>query len=107
MSEFTNVTAIREANIYFDGKVTSRTVVFPDGTRKTLGIMMPGEYTFDTGSAEIMEVLQGALTVQLPDSSEWRTFTAGEQFEIPANATFSLKVEQVSDYCCSYLETGS
>ena len=55
MSEFGNVTIIKKANIYFQGGVTSRTVIFEDGSKKTLGIMQPGEYEFNTSDAEIME----------------------------------------------------
>ena len=69
MSEFVNVTAVKEANIYFEGKVTSRTLLFADGTRKTLGIMLPGEYEFGTEAAELMEMLQGEMAVLLPGES--------------------------------------
>lgn len=62
MSEFTNVTVTREANVYFDGKVTSRKVTFADGSYKTLGIMMPGDYTFGTEKAELMEIMTGELS---------------------------------------------
>ena len=103
MSEFNDVTIIKAANIYFDGKVTSRTVKFADGTRKTLGIMMPGDYSFDTAEAEIMEMLAGSMDVKLPGADDWRTFRAGESFEVPANASFDLKVHEVTDYCCSYI----
>lgn len=103
MSEFQNVTIVKEANVYFDGGVTSRTIIFPDGSRKTLGIMMPGEYVFNTGSAELMEILSGDLTVLLPGSSDWITVKGGEAFEVPENASFKLKVTTVTDYCCSFL----
>lgn len=105
MSEFTNVTIVKEANIYFDGKVTSRSIIFPDGSRKTLGVMMPGEYEFDTADKEIMEILSGKLDLQLPRETGWRTIQGGEIFEVPANSKFELKVEQVTDYCCSYLQS--
>ena len=72
MSEFNNVTIVKKANVYFDGKVTSRTLIFPDGYRKTLGIMLPGEYHFNTAEKEIMEILSGDLEVLLPGSAdEW------------------------------------
>jgi len=105
MSEFKKVTVIREANVYFDGKVTSRTVVFEDGMKKTLGFMMAGEYSFDTGAAETMEILGGAMDILLPGSSEWKTVSAGDSFEIPANSKFNLVVKEFSDYCCSYIES--
>lgn len=104
MSEFNNVTVVREANVYFDGKVTSRTILFADGTRKTLGIMLPGEYTFSAGVGEVMEILAGNLLVQLPGNQKWREVSGGESFDVPAGETFNLKVLQLTDYCCSYLE---
>jgi uncharacterized protein YaiE (UPF0345 family) len=103
MSEFNNVTVIREANVYFDGKVTSRTVMFDDGSKKTLGFMLAGEYSFDTGTAEIMEILGGAMDVRLPASTHWKTVRAGESFEVPARSSFDLVVKTFADYCCSYL----
>ena len=103
MSEFKNVTVVKEANVYFNGQVTSRTVVFADGSRKTLGIMMPGEYSFNTGAAELMEILAGELTVLLPGSTEWVAVKGGEAFEVPGNAKFDLKVTVLTDYCCSFL----
>ena len=104
MSEFNNVTIVREANVYFDGKVVSRTVVFPDGSRKTLGFMQPGEYTFNTGVAEVMEIMLGEMTVQLPDSDEWRAVKGGESFDVPANSAFTMRVTALSDYCCSFID---
>lgn len=103
MSEFNQVTIVKKANIYFDGNVTSRTVLFGDGTKKTLGIMLPGEYEFGTAAAEVMEILAGELTVLLPGETEWKQFTANTTFQVPANSRFRLKVTQVTDYCCSYL----
>jgi len=102
MSEFNNVTVIREANVYFDGKVTSRNILFADGTRKTLGIMMPGDYEFGTEDKEIMEILAGDLDIQLP-GEDWKTIKGGESFEVPANSSFKLQIRAVTDYCCSYI----
>lgn len=102
MSEFTNVTVIKKANVYFDGKVTSHTILFADGTRKTLGVMLPGEYEFGTAEKEVMEILGGDLDVQLPGASGWKHFSAGTAFDVPANAKFSLKVHSLTDYCCSF-----
>lgn len=103
MEQFTNVTAVKKANVYFDGNVTSRTILFEDGEKKTLGIMMPGEYEFGTAKKEIMEILAGSLEVKLPASDEWLTFREGESFEVPANSKFQLIVKELTDYCCSYI----
>jgi len=103
MSKFENVTAVKEANIYYDGKVTSRTLEFSDGTIKSLGIMLPGEYTFGTNDAEIMEMLSGDLEIKLPNE-EWKTLSTPETFEIAANSSFDLKIKTVTDYCCSYIK---
>jgi len=104
MSQFDNVTVVKKANVYFEGKVTSRTIIFPSGERKTLGIMMPGEYEFGTGDKEIMEILGGVLDVLLPESDKWIGIKAGESFEVPAKSSFKLVVKEVTDYCCSYVK---
>ncbi len=101
MSQFNNVTITKQANIYFDGKVTSRTVLFEDGTRKTLGIMLPGDYEFGTEAKELMEIQAGELEVQLP-GEDWKKVTAGQSFEVPGNSSFKIKIISVTDYCCSY-----
>ena len=103
MSEFSNVSVLKKANIYFDGKVTSRTVLFEDGTKKTLGIMMPGDYEFDTEKKEIMEIHGGAMEVLLPDESHWIVIEAGDRFEVPSNSKFKVKIKNITDYCCSYV----
>ena len=104
MSEFKSVTVVKKANVYFDGKVTSRTVLFPDGTKKTLGIMMPGDYEFGTEAKEIMEILSGELEWQMKGGSDWKRIAGGEAFNVPANSTFLMKVATVSDYCCSFIQ---
>ncbi|HEY6009497.1 MAG TPA: pyrimidine/purine nucleoside phosphorylase [Geobacteraceae bacterium] len=103
MSEFTNVTIVREANVFFNGGVTSRTVLFADGSKKTLGIMQPGEYEFSTGAAELMEILAGTLEYRVADGP-WQAVQGGESFEVPANTKFTMNVKTLSDYCCSFLE---
>jgi hypothetical protein len=102
MDKWENATVVKKANIYFDGKVTSRTVFLADGSRKTLGIMLPGEYEFSTSTAEEMEILGGEMAVLFPNAADWRTFTAGDRFDIAANVHFQLQVRAVTDYCCSY-----
>lgn len=102
--EFKNVTVLKKANIYFDGRVVSHTVLFADGSKKTLGIMFPGEYEFGTAEREVMEILEGELDVLLPGAAGWATVKAGEVFEVPAQSKFSLKVKNLTDYCCSYIK---
>ncbi len=104
MSEFNNVTVIKKANVYFDGRVNSRTVQFADGSVKTLGFMLPGEYQFNTGDKELMEILAGDVDVLLPESEQWSSFKEGESFEVPANSQFTIKVNSPCDYCCSFLK---
>ena len=103
MSKFENVTVVKEANIYDNGNVTSRTIEFADGTRKTLGIMMPGEYTFNTNEAEIMEMMSGELDIRLP-GEDWKSLNTPESFNVPANSSFDLTIKTVTDYCCSYIK---
>ncbi len=103
MNAFQNVTVIKNANIYYDGAVTSREVRFADGDMKTLGIMMPGDYHFGTEKKEIMEILAGSVDIRLPGETEWREINAGDTFEVPANSGFDIKVKTVTDYCCSYI----
>jgi len=104
MDKFDKVTIVKNANIYYDGKVTSRTVLFENGEKKTLGIMLPGEYEFGTANKEIMEILQGKLEVKLPGSHDWLTINSGESFEVSADSKFNLIVKEPTDYCCSYIE---
>jgi uncharacterized protein YaiE (UPF0345 family) len=104
MSEFKNVTVVKKANVYFDGKVTSRSVLFSDGSKKTLGVMLPGEYEFSTGDKEIMDILSGDLDVLLPGENDWKAVKGGQSFEVAAHSKFRLKVKKLTDYCCSFIK---
>lgn len=102
MSEFKNVTVQKAANIYHDGQVTSRTLFLEDGTKVTLGIMLPGVYEFSTEGPETMEILSGDLKVLLPGSEIWQEIKGAETFHVPGNSKFALEVFELTDYCCSY-----
>ena len=103
MANITNATIKKEANIYYDGNVTSRTVTLENGEVQSLGIMLPGNYTFGTDLAEIMEMMSGELEIKLPNE-DWKTLNTPETFNIPANSSFDLKIKTVTDYCCSYIK---
>jgi len=101
---FENVTIIKKANVYFSGQVISRTVLFADGAKKTLGFMQVGDYEFGTEAPELMQILGGAMDVKLANSDEWNTYVEGQAFEVEGNSKFSLKVPKGgADYCCSYM----
>jgi len=104
MSQFDQVSVVTKANVYFDGKVTSRTILFPDGTKKTLGIMLPGQYEFGTDTKEIMEIQAGELKVLLPGADSWIDIQGSGEFTVPAKAKFKLDVRTVTDYICSYVQ---
>ncbi len=104
MSEFSNVSVKIEANIYFDGNVSSRTIIFADGSTKTLGIMQPGEYEFGTEKKELMEITSGDLEILLPGTDRWQQIKGGESFEVAADSRFGIKIKTITDYCCSYLD---
>lgn len=104
MQSFKDVELIKKANIYFDGNVTSRTFIDSNGDKKSLGIMMVGEYLFGTVEAEIMEIIEGEVEVRLKGEEEWKTYKSGSSFSIPSNSSFDIKVKTISDYCCSYIK---
>jgi len=103
MSSYENVKVTKAVNSYFDGKVTSRTLEFADGSIKTLGVMLPGEYEFGTDAPELMEIYSGELQVKLPNSSVWRTIKGGQSFDVEGDSKFQVKVSQLIDYCCSFI----
>ena len=104
MENFDNVTVKKTANVYFDGKVTSRQITLESGEVKTLGIMLAGEYEFGTEAPELMEVTAGAAEVRLDGESEFTTYEAGQSFNVPGNSKFFLKVDTLFDYVCSFLK---
>ncbi len=101
--KFENVTALAKANVYFDGRVVSHTVLFADGSKKTLGLIYPGEYQFPTQAAERMDVTAGACKVRLFKESDWKEYAAGSFFKVPANSGFDISVDSgILEYVCSF-----
>jgi len=88
-------------NQYFDGQVKSLGYENPEG-RSTVGVILPGEYQFGTAEKEIMHVVEGELSVLLPEATEWETFAAKSAFEVPANSSFKVKAATATAYLCQY-----
>lgn len=104
MSSFSNVTVDAKANVYFDGKVVSHTVLFTDGSKKTLGLIYPGKFHFGTAAPERMEIIAGTCQVVLDGASETLTIEAGSAFDVAGNSGFTIIVEDgICEYICSFL----
>lgn len=104
MTSFPNVTVDAKANVYFDGRVVSHTVHFTDGTKKTLGLIYPGEYHFGTGAPERMEIIAGACKVVLDGTTETSTVEAGSAFDVAGDSGFTITVNDgICEYICSFL----
>ena len=104
MDNFKNVEVDKLANIYFEGKVISRNIFLKDGSKKTLGVMLVGEYEFNTITREHIEITSGKLNLKLKDANEWKLITNGMEFNIPKNSSFKLQVLELVNYTCSYFE---
>jgi len=100
--EFRNAVVKKRANVYHGGRVTSRSIITSDGEMKTLGIMLPGVYRFNTEAPEIIDVTEGRCRVRIGDESEWREYVSGENFHIPANSHFEIEVTELVDYLCHF-----
>ncbi len=100
---FSRVEVVAKANVYFDGKVVSHTVRFDDGSKKTLGLIYPGEFHFGTAAAELMQIIAGSCRARLDGSSEWRDYEAGSEFRVPAQSGFDIAVSSgIAEYICSF-----
>jgi uncharacterized protein YaiE (UPF0345 family) len=102
MSQFENVSVIKAANVYFDGKCVSHTVQFADGTKKTVGVILPSSLTFNTGVPEAMEGVGGSCRVKLKGESEWKTYGAGQSFDVPGNSSFEIACDEPYHYVCHF-----
>ncbi|MBI2518134.1 MAG: pyrimidine/purine nucleoside phosphorylase [Opitutae bacterium] len=103
-SQFSGVTVLTKANLYFDGKVASHTVLFPDGSKKTIGLIYPGSFHFKTGAPERMEIVAGSCRVTLDGAPAANDYAAGQHFDVPGNSGFAIEVAGgVCEYICSFL----
>ena len=101
-AQFDNVSIIKRANIYFDGKCVSHTILLGDGTRKTLGVIFPASLTFSTQAPEQLDINAGQCRVRHPGEEAWREYAAGESITVPGNASFEIEVLETVDYVCHY-----
>jgi uncharacterized protein YaiE (UPF0345 family) len=100
---FDGVSVATKANVYFDGRVVSHTVNLPDGSKKTIGLIYPGSFTFSTGAPEVMEIVAGACRVRLKGEVAWQDYGAGTSFAVPGNSAFDIAVESgIAEYVCSF-----
>lgn len=101
-AQFDHVSVIKKSNVYFDGKCISHTVQFGDGSKKTLGVIMPTEQplTFETHVPERMEIISGECRVTIADKTESESFRAGQSFYVPGNSKFRIETDSVLDYVC-------
>ena len=102
MDKYKNVNVDKLANIYFEGNVISRNIFFKDGSRKTLGVMLPGKYEFNTEARELMEILSGKLNLKLHNYDYWQLIKDGMDFNVPKKSSFKVNVLELVNYTCSY-----
>jgi hypothetical protein len=103
-TQFTGVTVVTKANIYFDGKVVSHTVLLADGAKKTLGIVYPGSFHFSTGAPERMEIIAGTCRVLIDGAAETYDYAMGQHFDVPGKSGFTIDVAgEICEYICSFL----
>ena len=102
--EIPNVTAVAKANVYFDGRVVSHTILSQDGSKRTLGLIYPGTYHFGTGAAELMQIVDGSCSVVIDGSEPKSVHESGGEFRVPADSGFTITVaDGICQYVCSFL----
>jgi len=102
MSQFDNVSVVTKGNVFFDGKCVSHSVLFPDGTRKTIGVILPSTLTFNVSTPELMEITSGTCRVKIGDEPDFKTYTAGSKFSVAANEKFVIEATEIVNYVCSF-----
>lgn len=101
-NQFDNVSVVKKANVYFDGKCVSHTVVLADGTKKSVGVIFPSSLVFNTGAPEIMELNSGKCRVRLKGETEWKIYEGGQSFNVPGNSSFDIETIETLDYVCHF-----
>ncbi len=96
------VSVATQANVYFDGKCVSHSITYPDGTKKSVGVVLPATLTFNTGAPEIMECVAGSCEYKLAGTDVWLQSSAGQQFSVPGNSSFDIRVTEAYHYICHF-----
>jgi uncharacterized protein YaiE (UPF0345 family) len=99
-AQFDNVSVIKKSNVFFDGKCISHTVMLADGTKKSVGVILPSSLVFNTGVPEIMEITAGQCRARIKGETDWTTYTAGQSFNVPGNSSFEIEATDAVDYVC-------
>jgi len=102
MAQFDKVSVVKKANIYFDGKCVSHTVMLADGSNKTVGVILPSSLTFNTGAPEVMEGVGGTCRVRLRGENEWKAWGEGESFAVPGDSSFEIACDEPYHYVCHF-----
>jgi len=102
MTTIDNASVSKKANIYFDGKCVSHSVLLADGSKQSVGVIFPSSLTFNTGAAEVMEIVGGACRVKLAGADAWNNYGAGQQFSVPANSAFDIETSETLEYVCRF-----
>ena len=102
MSQFDNVSVVKQANVYFDGKCISHTIRLADGSSKTVGVILPSTLTFTTTSPEVMEGVSGACRVRLKGEDQWKAYGAGQSFAVPSDSVFEIACDDAYHYVCHF-----
>ena len=102
MSQFDHVSVVKQANVYFDGKCVSHTVQFQDGSKKTVGVILPSSLTFNTGEPDVMEGVGGSCRVRLAGETGWTTYGLGQSFDVPGNSSFEIACDEPYHYVCHF-----
>lgn len=101
-TQFDQVSVVKKANIYFDGKCVSHTVLFADGSKKTIGVIFPSSLVFNTGAPELMELTAGKCRIRLAGEDQWNEYQGGQEFSVPGNSSFAIEVTETLDYVCHF-----
>lgn len=101
-TQIDGVSVNTQASVYFDGKCVSHGITFPDGSKKSVGVVLPATLTFNTGAPEIMECVAGSCEYKLAGSDQWLTSQPGEQFSIAGNSSFEIRVTEAYHYICHF-----